>query len=91
MSLFDGVQTFTPAFTGRQLAIEAGKGAGQSLSRGMGSVTNSKSQGLQQQKFNTEVRQYESAIKRLDEFAKRRRGVVSGSGFMDIEDPGEIF
>lgn len=34
MSLFNGVENFTPAFTGRQLAIESGKGAGQSISRG---------------------------------------------------------
>lgn len=66
MSLFDGTQTFTPAFTGRQLAIEAGKGAGQSLSRGMGSVTSGKSQGLQQQKFNADQMMQSKQMEALD-------------------------
>lgn len=34
MALFDGVENFTPAFTGQQIAIQAGQGAGQSISRG---------------------------------------------------------
>lgn len=35
MSLFAGVENFTPAFTGQQIAIGAGQGAGNSISRGM--------------------------------------------------------
>lgn len=93
MSLFDGVQNFTPAFTGQQIAIEAGKGAGQGISRGMSGATSGKSQGLQQQKFDTETRQYDSMIKRLDEFSARRRGALmgsdtGGSGFEGLDFPG---
>lgn len=35
MGLFDGVQNFTPAFTGRQLAIESGRSAANALLGGM--------------------------------------------------------
>jgi len=34
-SLFAGTENFVPAFQGRQLAIESGRGAGASISRGM--------------------------------------------------------
>lgn len=66
MSLFDGVQNFTPAFTGQQIAIEAGKGAGQSISRGMSGATNSKSQGLQQQKFDADQMMQGKQMEALD-------------------------
>lgn len=61
MALFDGVQNFNPAFQGRQLAIQSGQGAGQSIARGA-----AMRQRQQQVDFLTDT----SA---LDEWAKRRQ------------------
>ncbi len=43
MSLFDGVENFTPAFTGQQIANQTGAGAAQALTSGMNAGSRSRS------------------------------------------------
>lgn len=65
-SLFGGVENFNPAFQGRQLAIQSGQGAGQSISRGQNSATHRMNQNLQNQQFQFRRAQYIDQIKRLE-------------------------
>lgn len=53
-SLFGGVENFTPAFTGQQIAIGAGQGAGQSISRGMATAQRGKAQKFEMEKYPQE-------------------------------------
>lgn len=73
-SLFSGVENFTPAFTGQQIAIQAGQGAGQSISRGMATAQHGKAQEFQMQKYPQEfaLRQKSEQV-REDEFQFRRQ------------------
>lgn len=66
MPLFDGVESFTPAFTGQQIAIGTGQGAGQSISRGMAMGQRGKAQRFEESKYNDMVMQNELHKRWLD-------------------------
>lgn len=68
MALFDGVQNFTPAFEGQRIAIGAGQGAGQSISRGQNSAIARQNQQLQSEEFQFKKSQYIDQLKRLELF-----------------------
>lgn len=63
-SLFGGVENFTPAFEGQRIAIAAGQGSGQSISRGMTTAQRGK-----QQKFKQDT--FSKTVKGSDEMAAR--------------------
>lgn len=65
-ALFGGVENFTPAFTGQQIAIQAGSGAASAFTSGMNAGTSRKSQGLQQQKFNADQMMQGKQMEALD-------------------------
>lgn len=67
MALFDGVENFTPVFTGKQLAIAAGQGAGQSIARGMASAR-------EQKKLD-----FLTDTTALDQWAERRKSALKKS------------
>lgn len=77
MPLFDGVENFTPALTGQQIAIGAGQGAGQSISRGMATAQRGKglelegaSQDLSRQKFQFQKKQYEDVQPTIEDLSR---------------------
>ena len=72
-SLFGGVENFTPAFTGQQLAIQAGQGAGASISRGMQTAQKGKQQQFEQDIFKETAKQ--SQAMGADVENQRRQGV----------------
>lgn len=74
MGLLDGVQNFTPAFTGRQLAQSSGRGAAQAFTSGMNARTARKSQELSEARFSDEQADELRAIERLQEFHKYTLG-----------------
>lgn len=76
--LFAGVQNFVPAFQGRQLAIQAGQGAGQSISRGMQTAQRGKALQLEQEQFKFKQDQYKDSIQRLDMFKKWLDSQIGG-------------
>ena len=67
MALFDGVQNFTPAFTGQQIAIAAGQGAGQSISRGTSAMQRGETMALDKQKFQFQKKEYEANQPTIDD------------------------
>lgn len=67
-ALFGGVENFTPAFTGRQLAMQSGQGAGQSISRGMAMAQRGDALQLEKDKFTLEKDKYNQMIERLKLF-----------------------
>lgn len=66
-SLFSGVENFTPAFTGQQIAIQAGQGAGQSISRGMATAQRGKQQQFEQDTFSKTVKGSDEMAARMSE------------------------
>lgn len=90
MALFDGVQNFTPAFTGQQLAIQSGQGAGQSISRGMQTAQRGKAQDLNEREFEFNKKKYEDMIKQLKLHDKALSGALSGSGPTDYGNPNNV-
>lgn len=70
MALFNGVENFTPAFTGQQLAIQSGQGAGQSISRGQQTARGGKAQSLDEQQFQFQKQKYEAEQPSVDELSR---------------------
>lgn len=66
--LFGNTTGFTPAFTGQQLSIEAGKGLAQSFTSGMNAGSNSRQTGVAEDEFQLEKDKYNDTARRLDAF-----------------------
>lgn len=74
MGLLDGVQNFTPAFTGQQLALEAGSRLAAGFQRGVNNKNASRQMDLQEEKFTDEQKQREESLLRLNEFRNYTTG-----------------
>lgn len=79
MALFDGVQNFTPAFTGRELAIRAGGGAAQSFSSGMNAGANVEQNRLAREKFDADQKDSQKQVEYINKFFERWRSKMSSS------------
>lgn len=86
MALFDGTENFAPALEGQRIAIGAGQGAGQSISRGMATAQRSKglqlegqAQDLSKQKFEFEKLRFNDMVKQNQLHKSWLDGILSGA------------
>lgn len=88
MALFNGVENFNPAFEGQRIAIGAGQGAGQSISRGMSTALHGRAQSLDEAQFAFKKKQYYDQLQRLDLFKRWLDSKIgeSPTGFSDWTD-----